>query len=151
MSLAFCTRYIHDLWNPLVEEATFRSVIAQMYPDWLPLGESEARGQEISYLDMNIKHNSNTSKWSPKLYNKQEAIVAKGLKLNNCPPPESMLTSRCKYGVITIQLHRYNVACSSKPAFMVSAVKMCSDYLDKGYSQRHTSCYFSSFMQWHMR
>ena len=37
MSLAFCTRYIDDLWNPLVEETTFRSVTAQMYPDWLPL------------------------------------------------------------------------------------------------------------------
>ena len=61
MSLAFCTRYIDDLWNPLVEEVTFISVTAQMYPDWLPLGEPEARGQEINYLDMSIKHNSNTS------------------------------------------------------------------------------------------
>ena len=39
MSLAFCTRYIDDLWNPLVEETTFRAVTAQMYPEWLPLGE----------------------------------------------------------------------------------------------------------------
>ena len=33
MSLAFCTRYIDVLWNPLVEDTTFRSVTAQMYPD----------------------------------------------------------------------------------------------------------------------
>ena len=55
MRLAFCTRYIDDLWNPLMEEATFRSVTAQMYPDWLPLGEPEARGQEVIYLDMSIE------------------------------------------------------------------------------------------------
>ena len=61
MSLAFCTRYIDDLWNPLVEEASFRSVTAKMYPDWLPLEEPEATGQEINYLDMSIKHNNNTS------------------------------------------------------------------------------------------
>ena len=103
MRLAFCTRYIHDLWNPLVEEATFRSVAAQMYPAWLPLGEPEPRGEEINYLDMSIKHDNNTSQWSSKLYHKQEAMVAKGLELNKFPHPESMLTSRCKYGVIAGQ------------------------------------------------
>ena len=77
MNLAFCTRYIDDLWNPLVEETTFRAVTAQMYPEWLPLGEPEASGQEINYLDMSIKHNNDTSKWSSKLYDKREAMVAK--------------------------------------------------------------------------
>jgi len=139
MRLAFCTRYIDDLWNPLMEEATFRSVTAQMYPDWLPLGEPEARGQEINYLDMSIEHNNDTSKWSSKLYDKREAMVAKGLKLNKFPHPESMLTSRCKYGVITSQLHRHEVACSSKPAFMVSAVKLYSDYLERIQSTAHQS------------
>ena len=65
MSLAFCTRYIDDLWNPLVEETTFRSVTAQMYPEWLPLGKPEARGQEINYLDMSIKHNNGTQNGVP--------------------------------------------------------------------------------------
>ena len=65
MSLAFCTRHIDDLWNPLVEETTFRAVTAQMYPEWLPLGEPEASGQEINYLDMSIKHNSDTSNGVP--------------------------------------------------------------------------------------
>ena len=45
-----------------------------MYQDWLQLGEPEARGQEINYLDMSIKH---TSQWSSKLYDKLEAMVAK--------------------------------------------------------------------------
>ena len=116
----------------------------------MPLGEPEARGQEINYLDMSIKHNNDTSKWSFKLCDKREAMVAKGLKLNKFPHRESMLTSRCKYGVITSQLHRYNVACTSQQAFMVSPVKLYSDHLDKGYSQWRTSRYFSSFMRQHM-
>ena len=77
MSLAFCTRYIDDLWNPLVEETTFRPVTAQMYPEWLPFGELEASGQEINYLNMSIKHNNGTSKWNSKLFDKWEAVVAK--------------------------------------------------------------------------
>lgn len=81
MSLAFCTRYIDDLWNPLVEETTFRVVTAQMYPEWLPLGEPEPCGQEINYLDMSIKHNNGTSKWNSKLYDKREAMVAKRLHI----------------------------------------------------------------------
>ena len=39
---------------------TFRSVTAQMYPDWLSLGVPEDRGREINYLDMIIKHNNTT-------------------------------------------------------------------------------------------
>ena len=77
MNLAFFTRYIDDLWNPLVDETTFTSLTAQMYPEWLPLGETEGMRQEIKYLDMSIKHNNNTSKWRSKLYDKREAMVAK--------------------------------------------------------------------------
>ena len=76
-----------------MEETTFRVVTAQMYPEWLPLGQPEARGQEINYSVMSIKHNNDTSKLSSKLYDKWEAMVAKGLKLNKSPHPESMLTS----------------------------------------------------------
>ena len=41
------TRYMDNLWNPLVQETTFRSVTAHMYPDWLPLGEAEAMGHQL--------------------------------------------------------------------------------------------------------
>ena len=120
MSLAFCTRYIDDLWNPLVEETTFSdsSNVSEMAATYEP----EAGGQEINYLDMSIKHNNNTSKWSSKLYEKRETMGTKGLNLYKFSHPESVLTSRCKYEVITSHLLRYAVPCPSKPAFMVSAV-----------------------------
>ena len=33
MRLAFRTQYVDDLWNPLVNEAAFRLIAAQIYPD----------------------------------------------------------------------------------------------------------------------
>ena len=38
------------------------------------------------------------------------------------------------------------MACSSKRAFMVPAVKLYLEYLAKGDNKQHTKCYFSSFM-----
>ena len=121
-----------------------------MYPQWLQLGEPEFRGEEINYLDMTIKYETGTSKWSSKLYDKKEAMILKGLKLNKFPHPESMLSSRCKYGVITSQLHRYTVACSSLTAFLEPATRLYSTYLAKGYSTSLTDRYFNSFMRRHI-
>ena len=61
MRLAFCTRCVDDLWNPLVNEAEFILVAAQIYLDWLPLREPEYQGQENNYLDMRIKHDGSKS------------------------------------------------------------------------------------------
>ena len=36
--LAFCTRYIDDLWNPLVSANEFKTVVKAIYPSWLELG-----------------------------------------------------------------------------------------------------------------
>ena len=143
--LAYCTRYIDDLWNPLVNEEEFKEIAANMYPQWLQPGPPEFRGEEINYLDMSIKYETDTSKWSSKLYDKKEAMVLKGLKLNKFPHPESLLSSRCKYGVITSQLHRYGVA-----VFLEPATRLYSTYLAKGYDTRLTDRYFNSFMRRHV-
>ena len=148
--LAYCTRYIDDLWNPLISKEVFKEIAREMYPQWLQLDEPEFEGEEINYLDMAIKHETSTSRWSSKLYDKKEAMVLKGLKLNKFPHPESMLSSRCKYGVITSQLHRYTVACSSLAAFLEPATRLYSEYLKKGYSRSLTDRYFNSFMRRHV-
>ena len=148
--LAYCTRYIDDLWNPLVAEGEFTEIAANMYPQWLQLGAPEFKGEEINYLDMTIKCENGTSKWSSRLYDKKEAMIRKGLKLNKFPHPESMLSSRCKYGIITSQLHRFSVACSSLTAFLEPATKLYATYLAKGYCRRLTDRYFNSFMRRHV-
>ena len=148
--LAYCTRYIDDLWNLLVAEGEFTEIAANMYPQWLQLGAPEFKGEEINYLDMTIKCENGTSKWSSKLYDKKEAMIRKGLKLNKFPHPESMLSSRCKYGIITSQLHRFSVACSSLTAFLEPATKLYATYLAKGYCRRLTDSYFNSFMRRHV-
>ena len=110
--LTFCTRYIDDLWNPLVPSREFQRIAKQIYPSWLKLG-LEHQATEINYLDMTIWHTqSNPVEWHSRLYDKKIAMIAKGLKLNKFPHPASKLSERCKYGVITSQLHRYNVACT---------------------------------------
>ena len=148
--LAYCTRYIDDLWNPLVAEGEFTEIAANMYPQWLQLGAPEFKGEEINYLDMTIKCENGTSTWSSRLYDKKEAMIRKGLKLNKFPHPESMLSSRCKYGIITSQLHRFSVACSSLTAFLEPATKLYATYLAKGYCRRLTDRYFNSFMRRHV-
>ena len=148
--LSYCTRYIDDLWNPLVRESEFTAMAARIYPEWLQLGEPEFKGQEINYLDMRIKYGTDTSAWSSRLYDKKEAMILKGLKLNKFPHPESLLSSRCKYGVITSQLHRFNVACSSLQAFLEPATKLYSTYLSKGYARGLTDRYFTSFLRRHV-
>lgn len=42
----------------------------------------------------------------PKLYDEKAKLIAVELKLNKFPHPDSVLSQRCKYGVITSQLHR---------------------------------------------
>ena len=75
-----------------------------------------------------------------KLYNTKEELVNKGLKINKFPHPESILSANCKYGVVTNQLHRYNVACTRNQDFIPAARKLHAPYIHKGYtSQESTS------------
>ena len=148
--LVYCTRYIDDLWNPLVSEGEFTDITANIYPQWLQLGAPEYKGEEINYLDMSIKCKTGTSEWSSRLFDKKEAMILKGLKLNTFPHPESKLSSRCKYGVITSQLHRFTVACSSLKAFLKPATRLYSTYLAKGYNTRLADRYFDLFLRRHV-
>ena len=47
--LSCCTRYIDDLWNPLVPKAKFQSITSQIYPTWLQLGDPESEGKIVNY------------------------------------------------------------------------------------------------------
>ena len=74
--LSMCTRYIDDIWNPLVEPKRFQKISAQMYPEWLPLGTPESMGKTVNYLDMTIWHDAN--QWQSKLYDKKAELINKG-------------------------------------------------------------------------
>ena len=52
--LAFSTRYIDDLWNPLLTKTEFTKFAKDIYPAWLPLDEPESEGPSVNYLDMSI-------------------------------------------------------------------------------------------------
>ena len=147
--LSFCTRYIDDLWNPLVEKDIFQSIVQRIYPPWLKLGlEDEGN---VNYLDMTIWCEASKERdkiqWHSKLYDKKVGLIAAGLRLNKFPHPESCLSSRCKYGVITSQLHRYNVACTQTEHFLEPALDLYITYVEKGYKPQLINRYFSRFLR----
>ena len=39
--LAFCTRYMDDLWNPLVDKEKFQTILKKIYLEWLTKSEDE--------------------------------------------------------------------------------------------------------------
>ena len=93
----------------------------------------------------------NGVEWHSKLYDKKVGLAAKGLKLNRFPHPQSKLSTRCKYGVITSQLHRYNVACSRICDFKEPALDLYNTYINKGYKVQMIDNYFERFIRSHMQ
>ena len=115
-------------------KAKFQSITSQIYPTWLQLGDPESEGNIVNYLDMSIWQQDGT--WQSKLYDKRVELQAKGLKLNKFPHPETKITTRCKYGVISSQLHRFKTVCTQTSQFLDAATKLYTEYIDKGYDQR---------------
>ena len=150
--LSICTRYIDDLWNPLVDRAAFEAITKLIYPaqSGLMLGAPESDGPSVDYLDMTMWCDAQSKKWHSKLYDKKVAMIAKGLKLNKFPHPTSKLSTRCKYGVITSQLHRYNVACTRRRDFLHPAHELYRTYLKKGYHRQKVHQYFGRFLRRHV-
>ena len=62
-----CTRYIDDLWNPLISKPAFMEVTKRMYPDRLKLGEPEHEGNTVNYLDMTIWWDAKERRWHPEV------------------------------------------------------------------------------------
>ena len=151
-NLSFCTRYIDDLWNPLVDKTEFEKITVEMYPaeSGLKLGDPEHDGPLVDYLDMSIWFDRESKQWHSKLFDKKIALVAKGLKLNKFPDPSSKLATRCKYGVITSQLHRYWNACTTLKDFLTPAQQLYELYHRKGYSKTKINQYFKTFLRRHI-
>ena len=140
--LAFSTRYIDDLWNPLLEKTEFTKFAKDIYPAWLPLDEPESEGPSVNYLDMSIWCDNTKNIWHSKLYDKRVELIKKGLKLNRFPHPQSKLATQCKLGVITSQLHRYNIACTQPKDFLSAATSMYTAYIEKGYPAKSVNQIF---------
>ena len=147
--LAQCTRYIDDLWNPLISKRAFMEITKRMYPKWLSLGEPEHEGNAVNYMDMTIWWDGKEKKWQSKLYDKKDELVHKGLKINKFPHPESILSENCKCGVITSQLHRYNAACTRNQDIIPAARKLHASYIHKGYDVTKINKYFNRFLLRH--
>ena len=124
-------------------------IAEKIYPSWLTLG-LEHKGDQVNYLDMTIWCNRD-KEWHSKLYDKKLNMIAKGLKLNRFPHPGSKLARRCKYGVITSQLHRYNVVCTTNELFLQPALDLYAVYIKKGYNVNLTDQCFEKFIRRNMQ
>jgi len=135
-----------------MRKAKFQAIVKQIYPEWLQLG-LEDEGTHVNYLDMTIWWVTTADKveWHSKLHDKKVKMIEKGLKLNKFPHPQSKLSARCKYGVITSQLHRFNVACTQTHEFLKPAVAMYADYVNKGYDIKQIDKYFEKFLRSNMQ
>ena len=111
------------IYGTLVDTANFQETAEQIYPpkSGLALGDPEHIGQSVKYLDMAIQFDIESQQWHSKLYDKKLELVGKGLKLHKFPHFTSKLSTRCTYGVITSQLHRYNGACTRKRDLLTPA------------------------------
>ena len=119
-----------------------------IYPHWLPLGELEMEGSAINYLVMTIYREGCT--WQSKLYDKTVGLREKGLKTNNFPHRDSKLTTRCKYGIITSQYHRFTVACTKTKHWLEAATNLYSAFiLNKKYDVRRVDKYAERFIKKH--
>ena len=84
--LSCCTRYIDDLWNPLIPrdgQNGFSQILEGIYPPWLELGKPEQQERQVHFLDLYIWHD--VTVWQSKLYDKRIKLEAMGLKLK-VPP-----------------------------------------------------------------
>ena len=83
------------------------------------------------------------------MYDKKLELVSQGLKLNKFPDPASKLSTRCKYGVITSQLNRYDVVCTTAKHFLEPAGQLYKAYVVKGYKVKKIDHYFKQFIRRH--
>ena len=57
-----------------------------------------------------------------------------------------MITTKCKYGVITSQLHRYSQVCTKTKFFMEAATDLYGIFIKKGYQNKKVDAYFEKFI-----
>ena len=111
----------------------------------------EDSGEKVNYLDMPIWCAWDKKvEWHSKPYGNKVGMIAKGLKLNRFPHPMSKLSRRCKYGIITSQLHRYNSVCTQRKHFMEPALSLYVAYIKMGFKVGIVDKYFEKFIRNHM-
>ena len=107
-------------------------------------GDTGKHRKEGQLLDMTIWHDG--TQWQSKLYDKKAELISKGLKINKFPHVQSKITTKCKYGVITSQLHRYNQVCTKTKFFMAAATDLYATFIKKGYQNKKVDAYFAKFI-----
>jgi hypothetical protein len=146
-SFTYTTRYIDDLitlHNKLFRKFTYTDNIylafPGIYPPCLRL-EGTGAGQRLHYMDVHIcpcthtlSHRTVAGSLTTKLYDKRRQPHFQHVRIVRFPHFTSLLSRRCKYGVLTSQFHRYTRIILDKNNFTEELARLVHDLVDKGYS-----------------
>ena len=135
-------RYIDDLLT--LNNATFHSVIADIYPSELQLKKTTECGTQLSYLDILITIEN--GKYSTAVYDKRDNF---NFNIVNFPYLSSNIPSGPAYGVYISQLVRIGRICSNYTQFTWRHYKLTQRLIHQGFrystlGQTNLICCFSS-------
>ena len=119
-------RYIDDLLT--LNNATFHSVIADIYPSKLQLKKTTECGTQLSYLDILITIEN--GKYSAAVYDKRDNF---NFNIVNFPYLSSNIPSGPAYGVYISQLVRIGRICSNYTQFTWRHYKLTQRLIHQGF------------------
>ena len=119
-------RYIDDLLT--LNNATFHSVIADIYPSELQLKKTTECGTQLSYLDILITIEN--GKYSTAVYDKRDNF---NFNIVNFPYLSSNIPSGPAYGVYISQLVRIGRICSNYTQFTWRHYKLTQRLIHQGF------------------
>ena len=142
-----CCRAIDDVLflDLSIQERDF--VVRRMYPPELELKEVCRSPQPIFYLDMAIRRDRGG--FYTTMYDKRDELARQGLmgKVLKFPHITSVLSNRCKYGVLTGFVHRAFRVEMRVRLFVQTVVKRVLHMVEAGYRVAMLLCYVRRFMR----
>ena len=133
-------RYIDDLLT--LNNATFHSVIADIYPSELQLKKTTECGTQLSYLDILITIEN--GKYSTAVYDKRDNF---NFNIVNFPYLSSNIPSGPAYGVYISQLVRIGRICSNYTQFTWRHYKLTQRLIHQGFRYSTLCIAFRKFVR----
>ena len=137
-SLSINSRYIDDIL--VCNLQNFSEIAKAIYPNSIPLTESNLNDKVENFLDINICINN--EKCILKIYNKVDDF---NFSVITFPFPSSSIDDKIAYNCFYSQLVRYSYICSKLDDFWARARTLFHLLVDRGYDKKKLLRKFSLF------
>ena len=118
-----------------------------IYPDFLQLTLEQSSQERVSFLDTWVAFDGKA--WGTSVYDKREHPPLSLVPSLKFPHPDSMISERAKYGIITSQLHRFGRICVRKSDFVERARMFLAEFIGRGYGRERVRRVVRSFLRRH--